>query len=232
MQLRVEVRSATQAVAQAKDKPSVDQVRARNVVPAEMRSPQPSNVRANADNRISAKWLQQAGVAMRPAMRIPVAMHAPRTAAARPAPMATMQLGPRRESERPAATQIGINAAARRPTQLSLPRSRQDVTQARQPAAQRTIPALEAFRTRSPELVWRASEPKPVDAIDAPHAQGSSAPVAHPVPIAQVETQAIAALQSALRPQALDTALVDRVADDVIRRIDHRLRIERERRGL
>lgn len=49
---------------------------------------------------------------------------------------------------------------------------------------------------------------------------------------AGTEPDDVPAVRTALRSQPLDPAYVDRLADDVIRRIDHRLRIERERRGL
>jgi hypothetical protein len=39
-------------------------------------------------------------------------------------------------------------------------------------------------------------------------------------------------MKHAVRLASLDPALVDRLADDVIRRVERRLRIERERRGI
>lgn len=90
-----------------------------------------------------------------------------------------------------------------------------------------------------PELVWRkATPPEPEEAV-------------HPAVAAQGLTReaAVAATASQTRPPALpapealplrrptmlsdlDPNLVDRLADDVIRRVERRARIERERRGL
>jgi hypothetical protein len=84
---------------------------------------------------------------------------------------------------------------------------------------------------RAPPLVWRtqaatAQPPTPTSprAGDAPvlqvesHTRGSS-----PAPCSET---------SSARAHAVDAALVERVTDDVIRRIDYRTRLERERRGL
>jgi hypothetical protein len=83
--------------------------------------------------------------------------------------------------------------------------------------------------TRSPELVWRTREPTPADTFEPLHAQANNLPPARPTPEPTVEIKLPPEAQTT---QRLDPALVDRVADDVIRRIDRRLRIERERRGL
>jgi hypothetical protein len=47
-------------------------------------------------------------------------------------------------------------------------------------------------------------------------------------PAAQVRATAA----EAMRLMALDPKLIDRLADDVVRRVEKRVRIERERRGL
>jgi len=91
---------------------------------------------------------------------------------------------------------------------------------------------------RQPELVWRAPaaastapDARPVAtartpsaAIDATSPRPASAGIEAPVDAARVH--------AAVRAQVLDPALAERLADDVIRRIEHRARIERERRGL
>ena len=67
-------------------------------------------------------------------------------------------------------------------------------------------------------------------ALDAPLA-GSAATVSRSPTPARRGARAIAGAAGA-RPRRCDPALVDRLADDVIRRVDRRVRIERERRGL
>jgi hypothetical protein len=100
--------------------------------------------------------------------------------------------------------------------------------QALQSVASRPASAVDAFATRSPELAWRVREPAPM-AAPGP-AQAEPVPTRHTH--AGTEPDDVPAVRTALRSQPLDPAYVDRLADDVIRRIDHRLRIERERRGL
>jgi hypothetical protein len=72
---------------------------------------------------------------------------------------------------------------------------------------------------------------------------GSAGPVSppspHPAPAATPQVANRAPANSghagdggAARPPVIDPALANRLADEVMRRIDHRARIERERRGL
>jgi hypothetical protein len=63
----------------------------------------------------------------------------------------------------------------------------------------------------------------------APAPAGTTAAVAAPAPVAPMSGEAARAM---LRAAALDPALVDRLADDVIRRVERSMRIERERRGV
>ncbi len=88
------------------------------------------------------------------------------------------------------------------------------------------------------ELVWRAVPRPPREiAVDGPRpdlaAPSHRAPArSFPGQEAAPETPARAARAAALQITNLDPALLDRLADDVIRRVERRVRIERERRGL
>lgn len=99
-------------------------------------------------------------------------------------------------------------------------------------------PGTAAMLKRSPELVWRALVAGTAAALE----QGTRG---HGRPDAAPQAQQIDPPRSAMpmRPSAprardevqsmlLDPALVDRLADDVIRRVERRIRIERERRGI
>lgn len=68
--------------------------------------------------------------------------------------------------------------------------------------------------------------------LAAPHAEEINLPAVRSARAPNVEIENAPDVASGLRSQRLDPALIDRVADDVIRRIDRELRIERERRGL
>jgi hypothetical protein len=92
---------------------------------------------------------------------------------------------------------------------------------------------------RPAELVWRAALRSTAGASSgarhadraAPSPQVPSA-APFPRPEAGVEAPARAADGAAVRITDLDPRLLDRVTDDVIRRVERRVRIERERRGL
>lgn len=93
--------------------------------------------------------------------------------------------------------------------------------------------ALGAPGVRSPALVWRRSEREPVESrSDAQRTPARDPAIASPAPLQDIESIAVRHAGSVLRSQPLDPAFVDRIAEDVVRRIDRRLRIERERRGL
>ena len=82
---------------------------------------------------------------------------------------------------------------------------------------------------RPADLVWRANAECHDDAGRAPRHATTSASAsicrrAAPAPSRKPDATVVCAT-------ALDPALADRLADDVIRRIDRRARIERERRG-
>lgn len=97
-------------------------------------------------------------------------------------------------------------------------------------------PQISALALGRPvELVWRANKNASPSASNAMHgmATGASPSFATRSPSPDPPAQASrAANKSVVCATALDPALADRVADDVIRRIDRRARIERERRGL
>jgi len=59
-------------------------------------------------------------------------------------------------------------------------------------------------------------------------AQRPDASFSNPPPQTALQTQSVASA----RPLALDSATVDRLAEDVIRRVERHIRIERERRGV
>ena len=80
--------------------------------------------------------------------------------------------------------------------------------------------------------MWRTNESKAAEQSDTPVTQAISVPTTRAVPDQRGEFKDVQGVQATLRPQHLDPALIDRVTEDVIRRIDYRLRIERERRGL
>jgi hypothetical protein len=105
------------------------------------------------------------------------------------------------------------------------------------PSARAVGPAARTEWGHSPELVWSASRGAAVaTSATVPAAAASVWPGRPPRPASQpetaLETSLPAASAAATRITALDPALVDRLTDDVIRRVERRVRIERERRGI
>jgi len=87
-------------------------------------------------------------------------------------------------------------------------------------------------------LVWR-KPPSPAEQLEAKpdiDADGVQAPArttgSPPAATAPLPTITPQQAREAVRANLLDGAVADRLADDVIRRVEKRLRIERERRGL
>jgi hypothetical protein len=85
-------------------------------------------------------------------------------------------------------------------------------------------------------LHWRKEESAPSFAAVAAAADATSA---HALPRANAtaapaisSAPAVAVTRESLRKQPLDAGVADRLVDDVVRRLDKRLRVERERRGL
>jgi hypothetical protein len=95
---------------------------------------------------------------------------------------------------------------------------------------------LVAIAHRTPELTWRRSALAPEASAADPMLRGTNlafsergrvdSPLAHP-PAAQ-PTRDLDRVHANL----LDRGLIDRLADDVIRRVERHVRIERERRGI
>ena len=102
------------------------------------------------------------------------------------------------------------------------------------PEVQKT-PARVQF-DRAEELVWRRNQPRTTVIEDIPVAnvtQPTQRSVSAPAVI--THAQSASASSNNQMPQQitkLDPGLVDRLTDDVIRRVEKRARIERQRRGL
>lgn len=101
--------------------------------------------------------------------------------------------------------------------------------------------AVRAFALRSPALVW--AKPEPASAAPPTHADApaTSAAANGARPTSRTASNGAAALPPAQfqqlardtqRSLLLDASFTDRLADGVLSRVDKRLRIERERRGL
>jgi hypothetical protein len=103
------------------------------------------------------------------------------------------------------------------------------------PAAQDSVERVAPPAHRRPvDLVWRGT-----GRIDRAAAGGSRAAASPPSPPARAAVQESTSVEptrtakaAALKLTDLDPGLVERLTDDVIRRVDRRVRIERERRGL
>ena len=89
----------------------------------------------------------------------------------------------------------------------------------------------------APELVWRAraksiksavAETTGEDVTGSPISAARMASVRAAPPIEALQTRE----NANARPMAFDPAMVDRLAEDVIRRVERHVRIERERRGV
>lgn len=91
--------------------------------------------------------------------------------------------------------------------------------------------------SRPVDLVWLARATGSAPAADTPRFEASSAAGASAARSIQAVADAPATASrtgdnTVVRATALDPTLANRLADEVIRRIDRRARIERERRGL
>lgn len=106
-----------------------------------------------------------------------------------------------------------------------------------EPPSERKPPRAPAA---APSLVWRKPSPSAPEGAAHPLDRDRESPTtsaranASASQADKVPTVAIMAQQAheAVRANLLDSAVADRLADDVIRRVEKRLRIERERRGL
>jgi len=97
-------------------------------------------------------------------------------------------------------------------------------------------PRLQTWATKRPiDLVWRSSPNVAAAASPARRAEmsySSSISASRSTPAQPSAVSSRSRDATVVCATALDPALANRLADDVIRRIDHRARIERERRGL
>jgi len=121
---------------------------------------------------------------------------------------------------------------------LELIRRRQRVGPSATTRARDEARSSNGATVRSPGLVWRthAAHENSV-ANRRPGGQPTFGSVASPTQpasarVAPAQLAQTPAAKLAVRLASLDPALVDRLADDVIRRVERRVRIERERRGI
>ncbi|HSK62747.1 MAG TPA: hypothetical protein VK893_02865 [Pyrinomonadaceae bacterium] len=99
------------------------------------------------------------------------------------------------------------------------------------------VKQAQIFRERAEELVWRRAQPRTTVIEDA-----SVANITEPTnrqtvrtPTAETHVQRASATSTQATPQQLpqlDPGLLDRLTEDVIRRVEKRALIERQRRGL
>jgi len=131
-----------------------------------------------------------------------------------------------RDRRRPAGEQAAFVAARRRALAPSLVWRNADAT-----------PDSPIRVTPSAQMTWRAAPASPsgdVDPFATPRAPRSVPVEASTVDVARVATSSPHALNAPSPAQLrdLDPRLIDTLAEDVIRRVERRARIERERRGV
>jgi len=87
---------------------------------------------------------------------------------------------------------------------------------------------------RPPDLVYRRELRSRTELVDQPSRPGpaASSPARSAASLTTAAEASSAKRPAPLRMTDLDPAFVDRLTDDVIRRVERRVRIERERRGL
>jgi hypothetical protein len=106
-------------------------------------------------------------------------------------------------------------------------------------AEERAIPRARAAEQRPASLVWLKPAPadpaattlentsRPAAPTVTEHGSAAAARVVAGTPATQAQ-----AAREAVRSSLMDASVVDRLAEDVMKRVEKRLRIERERRGL
>lgn len=127
---------------------------------------------------------------------------------------------------------------------LQIWQQRLQVFRARQPMLGDRVPgrAPERVPTQArfegyEELVWRRKQRTPAEAVDFEPRQVTSERFQGPG-LRNFQSQDVASVPAAVEREAspqvmkLDPSFVDRLTDDVIRRVEQRARIERQRRGL
>lgn len=109
----------------------------------------------------------------------------------------------------------------------------------RAPSLEHLAPATRRVASPALPLIWRAAptdQPTPREEIqdDMRMSASESLPATASARATTPATVTVTASQArdAVRANLLDPAMADRLADDVIRRVEKRIRIERERRGL
>lgn len=100
-------------------------------------------------------------------------------------------------------------------------------------------PAAAMWQRQTPDLVWRKREDAASSDAPARHSlQADRSGASKPGPAKNTPSVPLAAMPSAaaiaaqLRASPVDAVLADRLALEVIRRVERSMRIERERRGL
>lgn len=91
-------------------------------------------------------------------------------------------------------------------------------------------PLSSAYREQ--ELSWRSSSGRDSAPTRLTPPSGRSAIERDPAPPVLTHGLGVIAARAAQAPAELDARLLDRLTDDVIRRVERRARVERERRGL
>lgn len=136
---------------------------------------------------------------------------------------------------------IKVDAPARQQPAPSVLRSltwARGAPRERTPDAQAVVRSDRVRTAKAPiELVWRAQHGTGAGASDGMMVVGGPTALAAPATMSRSPTPATAAARviaesEKARPVPLDPALVDRLTEDVIRRVERRVRIERERRGI
>jgi hypothetical protein len=149
-------------------------------------------------------------------------------------------------------TSEGIRASGRRqertpplPERALIRQRRLQVSFLRAPATTVEVPRRGPERRPShfqfggpDELVWRRGRRPPIVVTESEPHQSRSEPFQGPTVRSSPGQEAALAVAPAIERAAvaqvtkLDPGLLDRLTDDVIRRVERRIRIERERRGL
>jgi hypothetical protein len=87
------------------------------------------------------------------------------------------------------------------------------------------------------ELVWRRAQRPPTEVVEVEHQPATfdsfDSPAVHSFQSPEMLNSSPSSARAALLPVTkLDPSFVDRLTEDVIRRVEQRARIERQRRGL
>ena len=99
------------------------------------------------------------------------------------------------------------------------------------------VKSTQVYFDRAEELVWRRNQPRTLASEDAPVEQNTEITQRPTVrtPATTTHAQSVSASSVQTTPQQItkfDPNLLDRLTDDVIRRVEKRALVERQRRGL